>query len=266
MRNAWTTYAAAVSAAALVVLVGCKSTQPDRVQARTASVSLRTSAKVDIYDCYEVWQDQSAPPDGIPDVYTGFNTCDPTPPGPGGGTVVKATRSVPWRYSIEITIIRAGTTNEQVVTSTSGLIGSSIDPGGTIAAFASMTEFDATAESLIDRPHQDDLYFINGKRVSLGNPFYLAFAGIDVGTPNILTQPLTVSPTFDFVVASGDTILVRARKQGVTDAPPFIHFDQDPEITLEGTLSVGGQAVTTNGVPSSSILDKSGFSVSYTVP
>jgi len=259
MRNAWPTYAV-VLVAAVLVAVGCDSTQPDRIESRTASVTLNTAAKVDLYDCFEVWQDTNNPQDGVPDVNTGFLTCEPTPPAP-----FKAIRSIPWRYSLRISVIRRGTTTEEVVTSDTGLFGSSVEQGDP-NPFVSMTDFDETATPIPDRPPADDLYFLNGKTVSLGNPTYLAFAGIDVGTPNILTQPLTTSPTFDFTVNTGDTIVVRARKQLVADAPPFLHFDQDPEVTLEAGLAIGGTAVATSGTSSSSTSDGSGFSISFTVP
>jgi len=259
MRNAWPTYAV-VLVAAVLIAVGCDSTQPDRVESRTASVSFRTFAKVDTYDCYEVWQDTSNPQDGVPDVNTGFVTCEPTQPAP-----VKEIRPIPWRYSVRISVVRKGTTSEEVVFSDSGLFGSSVESGDP-NPFVSMTEFDETAPPLPDRPPADDIYFLNGKRVSLGNPTYLAFAGIDVGTPNILTQPLTPAPTFDFTVSTGDTIVIRARKQAFADAPPYLHFDQDPEVTLESVLALGGTPVTTSGATVSSYDDKSGFSNSFTVP
>jgi len=264
MRNAWPTYAV-VLVAAVLVAVGCDSTQPDRVESRTASVSFRTTAKVDLYDCFEVWQDTSNPLDGTPDVNTGFISCEPTPPPQGGGTVVKAIRSIPWRYSVRISVIRKGTTTEEVVTSESGLFGSSVEPNDP-NPFVSLTEFDETAPPLPQRPPADDIILTNGATVSLGNPTYLAFAGFDVGTPNILTQPLTVSPSFSFVVNTGDTVVVRARKQPMTEAPPFLHLDQDPEVILESSLAIGGTPVSTNGESASSTLDQSGFSNSFTVP
>jgi len=230
-----------------------------------ASISFRTTAKVDLYDCYEVWRDTSNPLDGVPDVNTGYLFCEPTPPPAGGGDVVKAIRSVPWRYSVRISVIREGTTSEEVVTSDSGLFGSSVEPGDP-APFVSMTEFDETSPALTDKPPVDDLHLINGKTVSLGNPTYLAYAGINVGTPNILTQPLTASPKFEFTVDTGDTIVVRTRKQAVNDAPPFLHFDQEPQVTLEADLQVGGASVGPRGRPASTWDDKSGFTISFTVP
>jgi len=263
MRNAWPTYAV-VLVASVLVAVGCDSTQPDRVESRTASVSLRTAAKVDLYDCFEVWQETSNPPDTTPDVDTGFVTCQPTVP-ESPGTVVKAIRSIPWRYSVRISVIRKGTTTDEVVTSDTGLFGSSAEPGEPLP-FVSMTDFDETATPIADLPPVDDLRYIHGKTVSTGNPIYLAFAGFDVGTPNILSQPLTESPTFDFTISTGDTIVIRARKQATADAPLFLPTDQEPEVTLEASLAIGGTAVTPRGTAASSTDDKAGFSISFTVP
>jgi hypothetical protein len=77
---------------------------------------------------------------------------------------------------------------------------------------------------------------------------------------------LTTAPTFDFQVNTGDTVVVRARKQALADADAFISFDQDPEIQLSAQFSVGGVGVITNGDSASATDDKAGFSFSFTVP
>ena len=91
---------------------------------------------------------------------------------------------------------------------------------------------------------------------------FLAFLGLDRGAPNVLTM----APTFDLQVSTGDTVVVRARKQALADADAFISFDQDPEIQLSAEFSVGGIGVVTNGSSGSATDDRAGFSFSYTVP
>lgn len=247
---------------------GCDSTQPDSINSGTASVTLNTRALVDIYHCYEVWVDTSNPPDGTPDENTGFTACEPASPAGGGGTSVKAQRAVPWRYALTISVIRAGTTNEVVVQSDTGVPGSSVQPGDGIPDFISMTDYDPGVDSAPAKPPVDQFYYLFGKTVSVGSRVYLASVGADLGPPNILTIEKTnaqTPPTFDFIINSGDTVVVRARKEAsVTGLPPGVSPDQETEITLSGELAVGGVQVATNGTSVSSFEDKSGFTFSFT--
>jgi hypothetical protein len=249
MRNAWRTQSV-VMVAAILAAAGCKTTQPDRVEARTASVVLRLGGIVPLYNCWEEWQDTNA--DGIGDVNLGVVTCD---------QVGSAQRPVPWRYSMGIYLIRAGTTTEEVVTSVDGLIGSSIEAGDTVDDFVSMTEYDNGKEPIPDKPHQGDIYFINGNKVSLGSPIYLSSLGLDLGPSSVLTA----TPTFDFNVNSGDTVVVRARKQAESDAPPFLPSNPRPALQLRGVLAIGGVQVAANGTSVSSTDDQAGISFSFTV-
>jgi hypothetical protein len=250
-----------VLAVAVIVAVGCDSSQPDRIDTRTASVSFKTTAESFLFDCYEVWIDQSNPPDGIPEFNAGVTTCDET--------TQFQERAVPWNYALGISIIRAGTTTEETVTSLTGLPGSSVLPGDdtdVIADFISLTDFDPTIGTAAPKPHQDEFYFLNGKQVSRGSPYFLSAFGFSVGTPNILDTPLTVAPTFDFSVNTGDTIIVRARKQSLAAAPPYLPPVPDPKIILEATLAVGGVSVVPTGSSVSTVDDQSGFTLSFTVP
>jgi len=241
---------------------GCDSTQPDRINTGDASLSFNTQAIVDIYDCYEVWVDTSNPQDGTPDENTGFTTCEPAVPPLGGGTVVKAQRSVPWNYALSISIIRAGTTNEVIVESTSGTIGSSVEPGDGIPDFISMTEYDRGVAPAPAKAPVDQFYYLNGKEVSVGNPVYLGFVGTSLGPPNVLSN--TTPPKFDFTINSGDTVVVRARKQPLTSLPSGVLPDQQTEIKLSVVLTVGDVPVAMNGASETTDEDKAGFTCSFT--
>jgi len=250
MRNAWPTYAL-VLVAAVLAAVGCDSTEPERVTTRSASVFVEARADVTLWDCYEVWVDNDN--DGNPDEFV-TNFCEPT--------IEAAQRLMPWNYAISISIIPKGGKDEHVVTSVDGIPGSSFDPGNNLDDFVSVTESDANISAAAPRANQDNIYFLNGKRVSPGSPVFLTINGFPVDTPNILTA----SPSFDFEANSGDTIIVRARKQAAGQMPPFLPQEPDPHLLLSAGLVVGGAAVTPAGSSTSTSADKSGFTFSFAVP
>jgi hypothetical protein len=240
-------------------LVGCDSTQPDRIETRTASVVFETKASTQLFNCYDQYEDIDG--DGIPEQFDGV-VCFPT--------VEYQPRDVPWRYSIKITAIRAGSVDEQVVTSTTGAIGSSVESGDLLDDFVSLTGYDTGTDPAPGRPNEGNIYYLNGHKVSTGSPIYLASVGVDAGIPNILDA----TPTFDFNLNSGDTVIVRVRKQSLLDSPHFLPADPDPRIQIMGFLLVGGDIVAPQSTPplgggstspTSTIDDKSGVTFSYTV-
>jgi len=248
MKNDWRAQAVVVFLSAFAV-AGCSSTQPDRIETRPASLSFKTTAFVGLWDCYE----DPAPPGCFPQLEDN-----------GSGLQKKETRSVPWRYSLEITVIRAGTTEEVVVTSLSGEVGSSVQAGDDVEHFVSLTDYDPNMPAVPDKV-VDGTTYSNGHAVSTGSPIYLATINVDPSVPNPPNILLNTAQTFDFTLNAGDTVLVRARKQGVDDpsAPQF----QPPldDITLESSLSVSGVPVV-NQKELKLVPDNSpGLSFSYTV-
>lgn len=258
MRKAWTAATLALLAA-LVATSACKSTQPDRLETRTASLTINGLAeKVDLFDCYEVWTDSDG--NGSPDTDNNYRRCFQST---GAG---KATRSVPWRYSLAISVIHEGATTEVPITSLAGNPGSSVQPGDGIPDFVSLTQYDlSVAQGTVRNPDANGNYFLDPLLVSNGSPIYLAADPLylDLGVPNILQE----TPAFTFQVISGDTIIVRGRKEAVADAPAFLPTDQDPGVTLEATLAVNGVKVSPNppGGATSPSNDKAGISFSFTV-
>jgi hypothetical protein len=252
----------------VVAVAGCSTTQPDSVGTRSASVSFAANAFVDIFDCYEEWQDQTGPngvPDGIPDVKINDSlVCFPAID-PNNGLQLKATRAVPWRYSIKITAIRAGQTNETVVTSTSGTFGSSVEFNDTVEDFVSLTDYDPDMPPAPNRTNVGDIYYLNGLRLSTGSPIYLANIGVDPGIPNLLD----VTPgIFPFSLNTGDTVIVRARKQAVNGGPPG--NPPYPDLTITADLEVSGadaapQSTPPGNPPTTSTEDKAGMTFSFTV-
>ena len=260
MRNDWRARAV-VALGFVLAAAGCKSTQPGSVGTRIASLRIVAKAEVSTFNCYQIWADDA---NGDP-AFTGTVECDDVI-GQQGLPII-ANRSVPWNYSLSVSIIRAGSTSEEIAISRSGVFGSSIEPGDGIDDFISLTEYDPTDQpaTVFRNPEFRQGYgivtFENGRLVSRGSPIWLAIAGFGPGETNILT----LSPTFDFEVNAGDTVIVRARKQLAVDAPPFLQSSPPPEIILSGTLSVGGSLVTPAGAAKSTSADGAGISFSFTV-
>ena len=244
----------------VLAAAGCSTTQPDTLGTRTASISILVRAEVTVFNCYEIWADDA---DGNP-AYAFFNECYPELNEQNNQVVSE--RNIPWHYSLSVTIIHPGTTNETVATSLSGVIGSSIQQGDGIDDVVSMSPYDPTDQPADFkapevRPGFGIVQFLNGKQVSRGHPFWLSTNGFELGEANILTE----SPTFDFEVNSGDTVVVRARKQFVADAAHFLQALPPPQITMSATLSVGGALVSPAGLTSSTDADGAGMTFSFAV-
>jgi hypothetical protein len=265
MRNDWRARAIVVLGSILAA-ASCTTTQPESLGTRTASLQIVTRADVNIFNCYELWAD-----DGtgnlqfteIIECYTALNQI---------GNPDVANRLIPWQYSLSISIIHKGTINEEIVTSVSGVIGSSIQPGDGIDNFVSLSAYDPTDQPADFKAanFRPDLglglvSYLNGKKVSRGSPFWQLPNGFDLGQANILTA----APSFDFEVNPGDTVIVRARKQTVALSPRYIQVtpptNPPPKITLIGTLAVGGTLVSPTGTTSSTTADGAGISFSFTV-
>jgi hypothetical protein len=263
MRSPWSKRDL-VSLALMVTVSACSSTEPPTSQSRTATISMSALAVGTYYNCYEVWSDSNG--DLIPDTDSGQRFCLLSSYTHGA--------PVPWRFSLSISVIHAGTSTEQVVTSVDGLSGSSVKPGDAIDDFVSLTTYDPDVlppDQTAPDPTPPDYYFVQGKRVSVGSPVYQRFLyGISdpadprynypIGVPNILTAP----SFFTFNVTSGDTVIVRARKQYLANAPGFITYE-GPDLKISASISIGGGAVVTSGPTTSGAEDGSGFTFSFAV-
>jgi hypothetical protein len=251
----------------VLAAAACSTTQPDRITGRTASLSFTAFGDVKLYDCYEVWQDTSIPPDGTADVFLDQTACFDGPVDDNNPLV--KTKNVPWHFSLAVTVIHAGSTVEEIVTSRDGVHGTTLDNADRGDDFLSMTDYDPDQPpSPAVQPPQGDVIFLNGKRVRAGARLFSTSGSlacpvcpVDLGPPNILGG----ASNFAFDFTSGDTIIVRARKQRLLDSPGVIPSDPDPKVTLIGSLSVGGTPVAVNGTSTSSTDDGAGFTFSFTV-
>jgi hypothetical protein len=243
-------------------VAGCSSTQPDRIETRLASLGVSASASVLIFDCYQVWQDVDG--DGVPETDTATTQCFPTFE-PQNPIQVRKNRAVPWPYSLQVTVIPAGSVSEQVVISSDGAtVGSSVEPGDSVEDFISLTDYDPDQPpSSVVNFNTGSTFFLNGKQVSQGSPIYLASIGVDPGVPNILNI-LNPPETFDFNLNTGDTVVIRARKQLRLAGPPFLP-PTGADLRISANLLISGVQATTQGSKVSPVDDGAGFTFSFTV-
>jgi len=248
MKNAWRAKALGAILSALVI-TGCSSTQPDSFEDLSGSLSFTTSASVTLWACYE----------------SPFLYCFPETFGLPPVQRVVDRLNVPWRYSIEVTIIRAGTVYPVLAVSTTGVPGTSIYPGDGVDDFVSLTDYDLADSPAPDRT-EFGVDFTSGKIVTAAHPLYLQWIFVDPGVPNILAI-VSATPgtpaTFDFELNRGDTVVVRARKQQTSAAPGFSPPFQN--VKLSARLDVSETPVSVQGSATSSTEDKAGFTFSYTV-
>src|SRR5262245_42211248 len=92
---------------------GCNDTkQPTSSPVQTATLSFIASGQMDTYDCWELWIDTDN--DGRPDQDTFQVSCtqrfQPMSTNPEQHPV-----NIPWHYSLAISVIRTGQTEEQLV-------------------------------------------------------------------------------------------------------------------------------------------------------
>lgn len=236
--------------AAAAAASSCDSTQPDRIEQKTASVFISALALAIDVDCFDVWEDTNN--DFAPDLNTGRVQCFQSPQGQANQV------PVPWRYSLVISVIREGNTTEE-------LIATSLDPSDSIPDFGSLTPYDTAVNTGGSHDHQGTTYYLNGRQASTGSQLFVESLGIILGPPSVLG----VSPTYDFTVNRGDTIIVRARKESVATMPGYLSVfpaeTPPPRVQLEGRLLIGGQEVQPSGTVHGSGDDGASVYYSFTV-
>lgn len=228
--------------------VACDTTQPLQLSEQVAAVALDAQASVEIYDVYDRLVDTNG--DNKPDVQSGQAECRQVFLGP---TPLTATRPVPWRVSVDIAVVRAGSTEPETL-----LTSNPLDP------FSSVLPYDATTEPAAPALAVPPIFFTNGRRVSVASRDYLVnCAGqADLPDANLVGFPVP----FEVTLSKGDTIIVQARKQPDDQhgrIPPQFSVRSQPVLT--GSIVIGGRSVTVSGTPSSTGDSGAGVSFSYTV-
>lgn len=229
--------------------VACDTTQPLQLSEQVATVGLGAQASVDLYDVYDRLVDTDG--DNKPDVRSGEAECRQVL---DGTTPVTSSRAVPWRVSVDIRVIRAGSTEPETLVTFDRF-----DP------FASVLAYDTAVEPSPPLAPRPPIFFSNGRRVSVASRDYLENCAGQRGLlpdPNLAGFPLPL----EVKLSKGDTIIVQARKQPdsrLGESPPRFSVRSQPVLT--GSIVIAGRTVTLAGDPGSSPDSGAGVSFSYTV-
>ena len=246
-----------VAVALLVPVLGalaCKSDQPTQNTTQAVRLSFDLRGLNSIWDCWDTASTSSG-------LY-----CEERL---DGGTPNLVNRQIPWRYSLEVSVLPAGSVNEVVVASSAS--DPPVDAPADFQVFGNQTAFDETSESgrvcpALATPCSD---YSRPRSVSQGSRDATTYNQVDTVEPNILGQPDGcpggASCGLEIKVSKGDTIIVRARKNLRQNAAGVVQNFQDPELTLTGQLSINGVAAGSLGTTSSDVSDGSGVVFSYTV-
>jgi len=220
MRTMWL-----VPAFALILPVaGCDTTQPTDAGERLVSIAMTGNGRVAKWNVWDVWidVDGNCQINEPPDFKASYLYCQELP---------AFDTTVPWPYSAEISIIRSGTTTEEVIATTIG----------TANEFSNLSFYD---ERVIQQlPNQgcsgipNGELRVNGRQVSAAHREVMekCLGAQDLLSVNVLGQP----DHFDVAARPGDTIVFRARKQRQDFAGPYANIvvgsvDQLAVVTLDG--------------------------------
>ena len=189
--------------------------------------------------------------DGLPDDTDGDGVPNVQPFCVALGTTTTAS-SVPWNYTIEISVIREGQTVPEPLTS-----------GQAAVEFDNnMTPYDESvfAGAPNRAPLFPNIIFVNPRRVTAAHRDVLEGAfpclGGSLGDARIDNS----DPPLSAVVNKGDTLVVKARK---ADFGPGVPVMSEP--TLSGELTLDGQAVIGNGTLVSEAQPGAGISFWFTI-
>ena len=263
----------AVLLTGFALFTSCDSSQPQEVGEQFMQIEIAAgNASIQVFDVWEQYFDMNN--DGVPD------ETDPSGvllESPVEIACRKATRSdgddilasgfTPWNYSLEISIIRAGTTVTERLTTSDALlstfnmteyatntINGMQQPGSDCPVFAicnPIGRLPGTHRIVIDSTYDggtDSLFCPGSPGLGLGR------MGGTPGAPGPIPFSLTVN--------KGDTILVEARKN--FSAPEGIILLSEP--TLQGTVFLGGSQIQNlNGTSVSRSEPRAGISFSFTV-
>ena len=259
----------AVLALCLLSMSACDSEQPQETGSQTMQVLIEAgNAAVGVYDVWEQYFDYNG--DGIPD---DFHPGDPPVPidtplqvvcrraVDPGGALVSGTSLTPWNYALEISIIRAGTTEIERLTTTEALdssfnlttypsdmlTGAQL-PGADCPPFAVCNPIGRLAGT--HRVVIDSLHPTCPGSPGLGDP----------RMSGTLAEPLPAPFTLD--LEKGDTIIVKARKS--ISPPEGVEVFSEP--TLQGSVFLNGLQISNLTGTSVSTSDQAaGISFSFTV-
>lgn len=253
---------------AAALCAGCETTQPDELLQQTGQIEVSASnAVVDVYNVWDLFEDSNG--DGQPDDVPGPDFtlwCE-------GPVATAGAVSLPWPFSIEISILRAGQTVPEVRTHPASLV-----EGTNRALYDSGV---LQGNDLPFPPGQNQQVPADGRTFQFTNQRRLTIANLDLilsdsnflhdidpGTyggvcPGTFIGPPMIDDQeqpYTFDLNKGDTVLVKARR--FNTPPAGITTTTEP--SLNGTLTVDGLQVNVQGTTNSASEPDAGFSFSYT--
>lgn len=247
MRTVWLLLALAL----ILPAAGCDTTQPTDAGERLVSISLTGAARVSKYRIWDVWIDVDGncridePPDGE-DYKASYLYCEERE---------SFDTTVPWPYSAEVAIIRAGTTQEEIIATSVG----------TANEFSNLSPYDERIiQQLPNRPCSgvpNGPLYVEGREVSAAREEVMTdcLNKRDLLPVNILGQ----SDPAEYVVTvkRGDTIIFRSRKSAEGDSGPY---DDIVETSVNQTamIAIDGVEVVPQGNVDTGNVDMGGISIS----
>ena len=257
----------AVLALCLILMSSCDSEQPQEIGSQTMQILVEAgNASAGVYDTWEQYYDVDN--NGIPDETDPAGTLLPEPvfvvcrraTATGGGELF-GSGSTPWNYALEISVIRAGTTVHERLTTTEalnatfnltpyaeGFLNGAQQPGGDCPQFA-VCNFIARV--------------LGTHRLVVDSTFPTCPGSPGLGEPRMsgtLANPLPAPFTLD--LEKGDTILVKARKS--ITPPEGVELFSAP--VLLGSVFLNGLQIRNLTGTSVSTSDQAGgISFSFTV-
>lgn len=277
----------------VALLASCDSTPLLEAGQKTAQISFQgASALTRTYNVWDMYEDADG--DTLPDDLDGdgvgdlYMFCQDV----GVGSQPLTPASVPWRFAVQVSIIRAGTTVPEVLTQDAALL---LDAN--LADYDTAIQFNLTAPknpiTVNDGMTTRTFRFDNDANFGPG-PRRLTAANRDVvlALENPLTtiNPVTYgqgrglcsngdpgpaivdggSPPFEVVLGKGDTVIVQARRG---EAPPeMVYVNPDtgvssplfsPQPELSSSLVIDGRSAEVNGIVTTAGLTV-GSPISYT--
>ena len=220
MRTTWLLLALAL----ILSGAACDTRQPTDAGTQEITITMTGTGKAEIYNIWDVWDDV----DGDCEISEGDLPLSKKGCRAQGDDL---DTTVPWRYSAVLTVIRAGTTTEE-------LIATSV---GTANEFSSVSFYDDTvirelANVCFDDPNE---LWVNGRQLTAANVDIMEGCLDYIGLPpaNVLGSP----DSYTVSVQQGDTVIFRARKArpDKSESQPYNSIaegpvDQFAEVFIDG--------------------------------
>lgn len=261
-----------------IVLASCDTAQPEQVDSQTAEITISAvNSSVQMFNVWDVFEDSNQ--DNVPDGPS-FLWCEQAIV--GGNLVFVGATSVPWNFSVEVSVLRGETGASEVITDVL-----SLDPEANTALYDTIVILGATgthSEVVVDDMGTIRRFqFGSGRRLSVANRAVVSATsnpvtdldasygwgnGLcslgDPGEPAVddQLQPYSVS------LGKGDTVIVKARKSLL---PPQEMFNDSGQLLvsvepiLSGKLFIDGVEITPDGDRQSDVTPGAGIIFSHTV-